>query len=141
MPLWALLFLVEFLRSHPLHIFIDFHSQDPSSSIQMMPRERRDLLQKEAQVATSRPFPHLLTWLRDFRPHPASQLHSHLLQLVDTLFHTADGGQCAQRLGVQTPETVLPADLEECYDATLLPRKRQCHMTSLCDLSLGLTQK
>lgn len=55
---------------------------------------------------------------------PPSQPHSYLLQLVDTLLHAADGGQRAECLGVQTPEAVLPADLEECYDPTLLPRKK-----------------
>lgn len=60
---------------------------------------------------------------------PSSQGHAYLLQLVDTLFHAADGGQRAERLGVQTPEAVLPADLEECYDPALLPTKQNSHVT------------
>ena len=32
---------------------------------------------------------------------------------MDTLLHAADGGQRAEGLGVEAPESVLPADLEE----------------------------
>lgn len=72
---------------------------------------------------------------------PPSQLHAYLLQLVDTLFHAADGGQRAERLGVQTPETVLPADLEECYNPTLLPTKqKKSHDLTVWSFP-GLTQK
>lgn len=78
------------------------------------------MLHKEAQVATGRSF---LPSTHLGPQAPPSQLHSYLLQLVDTLLYAADGGQRAERLGVQTPETVLSADLEECYDPTLLPRK------------------
>ena len=75
--------------------------------------------------------------LGDLSPHAAGQLHSYLLQLVDTLLHAADGGQRAEGLGVEAPESVLPADLEERDDPTLLARKRKCHVTSPCHLSRG----
>lgn len=97
------------------------------------------MLYEEIQMATRKAFPpptHPVPGLQ------AAQLasYTHLLQLVDPLFHTADGGQRAERLGVQTSETVLPADLEESNNSTLLPRKRKYHMTLWCDLSLWLTQ-
>jgi hypothetical protein len=43
---------------------------------------------------------------------------------MDTLFYTADRGQCAECLGVQAPEAVLPADLEEGYNPTFLWRRK-----------------
>lgn len=88
------------------------------------------MLYEEIQMATRKAFPpptHPVPGLQ--AAQPAS--YTHLLQLVDPLFHTADGGQRAERLGVQTPETVLPADLEESNNSTLLPRKRK--YLSFCD--------
>lgn len=76
------------------------------------------MLYEEIQMATRKAFPpptHPVPGLQ--AAQPAS--YTHLLQLVDPLFHTADGGQRAERLGVQTPETVLPADLEESNNSTL----------------------
>lgn len=55
---------------------------------------------------------------------------------MDTLFHTADGSQRAECLGVQAPEIVLSADLEQGYHATFLPGERKCLVTSLSDLPL-----
>lgn len=52
---------------------------------------------------------------------------------MDTLFYTADRGQCAERLGVHAPEAVLPADLEERYNSTFLWR-REYHMILPGDL-------
>lgn len=57
----------------------------------------------------------------------------YLLKLMDTLFYTADRGQCAERLGVHAPEAVLPADLEEGYNPTFLWR-REYHMNIPCYL-------
>lgn len=88
------------------------------------------MLYEETQMATRRPFPPpTLPVPGPQTAYPAS--YTHLLQLVDPLFYTADGGQRAERLGVQTPKTVLSADLEESNDSTLLPRKRKYHMTYL----------
>lgn len=117
-------------------LFINSHSQDPSSPIGEMPGKKRfsgNRWSPDQLSPPTAPPPRL----RYLSPHPASQLLSHLLQLVDTLFHTADGRQRAQRLGVQAPETVLAADLEECYDPALLPRERECHVTSLGHDSWG----
>lgn len=97
------------------------------------------MLCEETQMATRKPFPPLTHPVPGPQAAPSAS-YTYLLQLVDPLFHTADGGQCAERLGVQTPETVLPADFEESDDSTLLPGKRKYHVTLWCDLSLGLTQ-
>ena len=81
------------------------------------------MLQEEVQMSTRRSLSPATHPVQDLSPHAAGQLHSYLLQLVDTLLHTADGGQRAERLGVEAPESVLPADLEQCDDPTLLQGK------------------
>lgn len=95
------------------------------------------MLQDEVQMSTKRSLSLATRPLGDLSPHAASQLHSYLLQLVDPLLHAADGGQRAECLGVEAPESVLPADLEQRDDPSLLARKRKCHMISLCHLSWG----
>ena len=76
-------------------------------------RDSGDLLQEEVQMSTKRSLSLATRPLGDLSPHAASQLHSYLLQLVDPLLHAADGGQRAECLGVEAPEGVLPADLEQ----------------------------
>ena len=100
-------------------------------------RDSGDLLQEEVQMSTKRSLSLATRPLGDLSPHAASQLHSYLLQLVDPLLHAADGGQRAECLGVEAPEGVLPADLEQRDDPSHLARDRKCHMISRCHLSWG----
>lgn len=44
-----------------------------------------------------------------------------LVQLMDAFLHAADGGHGPQGVGVQLPEAVLPADLEEGHHRAFLP--------------------
>lgn len=54
---------------------------------------------------------------------------SDLVQLVDALFHAADGGHSPQGVSVELPEAVLSADLEQRHHGSLLhenTRSDQC---------------
>lgn len=44
----------------------------------------------------------------------------YLVQLVDALFHAADGSHRSQSVSVEVSEAVLPADLEQSHHSTFL---------------------
>lgn len=49
----------------------------------------------------------------------------YLVQLVDALLHTADGGHCSQSVSVEVFEAVLPADLKQGNHSSFLWKKNR----------------
>jgi len=51
----------------------------------------------------------------------------YLVQLVDALFHAADGGHCSQSVSIEVSEAVLPADLKQGHHGAFLLKSGKRH--------------